>query len=632
MSVTRALVRSGAYHDSVVLMRLQAALAGLPGVADAAAVMGTPANRDLLAASGLLAPEAERARPEDLVVVVRAESAEAADAALQQVDALLAARGAAAAPGAFRPRTLAAAAKLLPAARWVLVSVPGRYAAAVAREALELGKNVFLYSDNVAVEDEAELKRAAGEKGLIVLGPDCGTAIVGGAGFGFANRVRRGSIGLVAASGTGLQAVASRIHALGAGVSQALGTGGRDLAPEIGGATAAQAIEALGRDPDTRVIVLVSKPPEAEVAARLLWRLEETGKPAVVCLLGLVPPLRRLGSVHFAAGLDAAAEVAVELEAKAKDQVGKKRVAAEPPSAKLEGERAVTDDARHGGRALRPEEGGSRVAPGPCAGRSRGEPAADTRRGAAPGDPRGFEPGQRFLRGLFAGGTLAYEALLALRPLAFPLYSNLSSFGVRRLPDLGKSLGHTILDLGDDELTVGRPHPMIDNSLRLRRLRQEAADPEVAAVLLDVVLGEGAHPDPAAELGPAVAAARAAAAGEGRQLEVVAWVVGTEGDPQGLARQVAALEAAGARVVRTVEEACGAWWGLGIGGRAAGEETPARPVDLAELAGPPAAINVGLEAFHESLVAQGAAAVHVDWRPPAGGNERLAGLLARMRS
>jgi FdrA protein len=583
--VLRCLVRSGAYHDSVVLMRLQAALAGLAGIVDAAAVMGTPANRELLAASGMLAPEAERARPEDLLIVVKAEREAAATAALGQVDALLAMRGAAAADGAFRPRTLAAAAKLLPETRWVLISVPGRYAAAVAREALELGRNVFLYSDNVPVEDEVTLKGAAREQGLLVLGPDCGTAIVGGVGFGFANRVRRGSVGLVAASGTGLQAVASGIHALGAGVSQALGTGGRDLAAEVGGATAAQAIDLLARDPETKAIVLVSKPPDPAVAASLLRQLQATGKPAVVCLVGLVPPVRRLGTVHFAAGLDAAAEKAVELAVDVAD---------------------VDEHQRH------PE-------------RSEGSGWGSA----------------RYLRALFSGGTLAYELLLALRPLVSPLYSNLSSSaaGVLSLPDLGRSQGHTVLDLGDDELTVGRPHPMIDNTLRLRRLRQEATDPEVAVILLDVVLGEGAHPDPAAELAPAIAAARTAAAGEGRRLEVIALLVGTDEDPQGLERQAAAFGEAGARVVRTIEEAVNRWWILELGAgqgdaadRDSGEEGRGAATSLDDLAGPPAAINVGLESFYQSLVAQGATAVQVDWRPPAGGNERLQEILARMRT
>ncbi len=310
-AVVRCAVRPGSYHDSVVLMQLQRALAALPGVLDAGVVMATPANRELLAASGLLPEEEMAAGPHDLLIAVKAESEAAAGEALARVDALLQVRRSDS-EQEFRPRSLASAFKLLPAARWVLISVPGRHAAGVAEEALDQGRNVFLYSDNVPVEREAALKRQARERGLLVLGPDCGTAIVGGIGLGFANRVRRGEIGLIGASGTGLQAIASQIHALGAGISQAIGTGGRDLSEEIGGITAIQALDLLRRDPETQTIVLVSKPPAPEVAARLLGIAQSAGKPVMVYFLGAPLPARRLGNLHFAASLSEAAELAVE--------------------------------------------------------------------------------------------------------------------------------------------------------------------------------------------------------------------------------------------------------------------------------------------------------------------------------
>ncbi|HEX6863379.1 MAG TPA: hypothetical protein VF414_11215, partial [Thermoanaerobaculia bacterium] len=266
----RCAVRAGAYYDSIVLMQLQRALAALPGVLDAGVVMATPANRDLLAASGLLPGEEVAAGPDDLLIAVQAESAAAAGEALARVDALLAVRRAGASGQEFRPRSLASAFKQLPEARWVLVSVPGRHAAAVAGEALDAGRNVFLYSDNVSLADELALKQKARSRGLLVMGPDCGTAIVGGTGLGFSNRTQRGRIGLIGASGTGLQAVVSHLHARGAGISQAIGVGGRDLSAEVGGITAAQALDLLARDPETEVIVLISKPPAPEVARRLI--------------------------------------------------------------------------------------------------------------------------------------------------------------------------------------------------------------------------------------------------------------------------------------------------------------------------------------------------------------------------
>ena len=554
--------RPGAYHDSIVLMRLQSALAKLPGVADAGVAMATEANLELLASNGLL-PEGTAAVAEDLLVVVKAETEMAAESALAEVDGLLARRRAAAGDD-YRPRSLEAAAKMLPDASWVLISVPGRYAAGVAGRALDLGRNVFLYSDNVSLEDEVALKQRARERGLLVMGPDCGTAIVGGTGLGFANRVRRGQVGLVGASGTGLQAITARIHALGAGVSQAIGTGGRDLSAEVGAVTAFQGLDLLARDSRTQVIVLVSKPPAPEVARRLLDAAQAVGKPVVVDFIGYPAPSQRLGHLHFASGLGETALAAVELLAT-------------------------------------PGEGDTQLVPEVV--------------------PR-VASDSSYLRGLFAGGTLAYEALQGLSTFLNPLHSNVHVAGVLPLEDLGRSRAHTVLDLGEDAFTVGRLHPMMDQELRLRRLRAEAADPHVGMILLDVVLGYGAHPDPAAELGPVIEEIRGQ-----RQIEILAVVIGTDEDPQNLDDQIDRLSSAGARVFRDVTEAVGYVHRR----RSTGSEAVAPEVSLDGLAAPLSAINVGLESFYDSLLAQDAQAVHVDWRPPAGGNEKLMAILRKMR-
>jgi FdrA protein len=442
----------------------------------------------------------------------------------------------------------------------------------VAREALGLGKNVFLYSDNVSLDDEVSLKAAAAEAGQLVMGPDCGTAIVNGVGLGFANRVRRGPVGLVAASGTGLQQVSARIHQLGSGITHGLGTGGRDLSEVVGAATARQCLDLLSRDPETRVIVLVSKPPSSQVAGELLDAARSAGKPVVVDFIGYVPASRQVDNLYFASTFDDAAELAV------------------------------------------------RLAPGQ--GHAAGEELS--LRG-------GHTGGGRYLRGLFSGGTLAYEALLLLQDYLPAVYSNVPLDKEYRLANSLVSQEHTIVDLGEDEFTVGRLHPMMDNDLRIRRLQQEVADPEVALILLDVVLGYGAHPDPAGELAPAIARARAAAAETGREVEVVIIVVGTDEDPQDLEAQIGKLRDAGARV-ETSNEAAARYAGRLL--RALNPtpvSPPSAPVDLSMLQRPVAAINVGLESFAESLAAQGAPVVHVDWKPPAGGNERLMGILERMK-
>jgi len=292
--ITKWHVRSGAYYDSVVLMQLQRGLLGLPGVLDVGVVMATPANCDLLAANHLL-PEAIAASPDDLLIVIRAESELSASSAMSEVDSLLARKRSSVSQD-FRPHSLSAAVKQLPEANWVLISVPGRYAAGVARDALELGKHVFLYSDNVSLADEIALKKTARQKGLLVMGPDCGTAIINGIGLGFANRVRRGPIGVVGASGTGTQAVTAQIHNLGAGISHAIGTGGRDLKSEVGAITAHQALDLLAHDAETQVIVLISKPPAPDVATQLISAAQNTGKPVVVYFIGYPPP--EIGRAH----------------------------------------------------------------------------------------------------------------------------------------------------------------------------------------------------------------------------------------------------------------------------------------------------------------------------------------------
>ncbi|MDQ4075573.1 MAG: hypothetical protein M3220_04915, partial [Chloroflexota bacterium] len=382
MPVTRAEIRHGVYYDSIVLMQLQGSLAAMRGVLDAGVMMGTAVNKEILAQSNLLTENAQRAGPDDLVIVVRAGDERAAEAALREVDSLLGRRESAQ-QGEYRPQSLEVAAKMMPEARWVVVSVPGRYAADVAREALRLGKHVFLYSDNVSLEDEISLKQDAAQKQLLVMGPDCGTAIINGVGLGFANRARRGPIGLVAASGTGLQAVAAHIHELGSGISHAIGTGGRDLSREVDGLATKQALDLLVRDPETKVIVLVGKPPAPEVADAVLDLAQSVGKPVVIDFIGYSPPLKQMGNIYFATTLDEASTIAV-------------RVAeARQP---LTGGPTTSGNTEVGsGDETSPSNVSALRSPLP-----------------APRPDLPFAPGQRYLRALFSGGTLAYEALLLL--------------------------------------------------------------------------------------------------------------------------------------------------------------------------------------------------------------------------
>ncbi|MBV9789547.1 MAG: acyl-CoA synthetase FdrA [Chloroflexi bacterium] len=467
------LIKPHAYHDSVTLMSISQQLAALPGVAQAVIVMATEHNKTLLADVGLLTDEARAALPDDLVIAMEAEDATAMAAAIEAAEVALKRGGASRGDDATiaAPRTLNAALKQLPDADLAVISVPGAFAKREALRALHSGLNVLLFSDNVALEDEIELKQLAREKGLLCMGPDCGTAILGGVGLCFANVVRRGTIGIVSASGTGAQEVSVLIDRYGGGVSQLIGTGGRDLRPEVGGLMMRSGIELLARDEQTETILLISKPPHPEVAATVLADLRASGKRGIACLLGYRGELP--ADVELATNLRDAAALAVGQAALAQDDIAL-------------GEIAQT-------QARRIPAGGSR------------------------------------LRGLFSGGTLCDEAKLTLA-------------------QMGLSERAELIDYGDDQYTVGRPHPMIDWTLRLQQLRATASDPTTAVLLLDVVLGYGSHPDPASVLAPVL-----------REIAqpVVVYVCGTDADPQGRSHQIAQLQAAGAIIGDSNYEAAG---------------------------------------------------------------------------
>ena len=495
MAEVYSRVFANSYRDSVELMQIAAELEALVGIERAGLVMATPANQEVLVAAGLLSEAAAAAGPNDLVVAVAADSAEVAEQALELAAARVSGSGAAGSGPTTRtdPRTIAEAQAELGSANLALISTPGTYATAEAMKALKRELNVFLFSDNVPIEDEIELKAMARHKGLLVMGPDCGTAILDGIPLGFANVVRRGSIGLVAASGTGLQQVSCLIDRFGAGVSQAIGVGGRDLDERVGGTMMLAGLERLAADPGTAVIVLTSKPPAASVAARVLDATRQVGKPVVINFLGGDPAAIEAAGAIPAGTFEAAAAIstAIALGRPIPRDVG----------AIIERSRRDGDD----------------------------DDDADTWPSAARNAATDLRVGQWRIRGLFSGGSLAGEAKLILR----------AAFGADR------ANRHEILDLGDDEYTVGRPHPMIDPRLRNEHLRAAGADPSTAVVLLDVVLGYGAHADPAGELVGAIQGARDTARNEGRVFAVVASVCGTPGDPQGSATQEARLAAAG---------------------------------------------------------------------------------------
>lgn len=465
MSSTAYSVRHHTYVDSVQLMRVARTLESIPGILRVAALMATPANKDLFNEAGFSGEEIETAAVDDLVVGVMAGTNEQASAAMAGLDALLNPDGAATAMA--DPADLEGALARLPGANLVLISTPGEFAAAEIEHALERDLHVFCFSSNVPLEDEVRLKRLARERGLLLMGPDCGTAIIAGVGLGFANVVRRGPVGIVSASGTGSQEVSCLIHAGGSGVSHLIGTGGRDLSDEVGGVTALAGLQALMVDADTRVVVLVAKAPGQLMLSRLAQVIDAAPKPVVTCYLGR----------------------------------------------KVPGSCATLEDAA--AQALRLMD-----MPPLFAGGGSSRPAREPVRGK--------------VLGLFAGGSLRLEAQTILNGEA------------------------ELLDMGSEELTRGRPHPMIDPTLRRERIRKAGDDPTVGALLLDVVLGVGAASDPAGDLVPAIIAARDAASKAGRDLIVIASLVGTDADPQGLESQRRKLRDAGVAVFETSSQAAAA--------------------------------------------------------------------------
>ena len=473
-------VRRGFYLDSVALMQLSAELAALAAVEDAVAMTGTPSNLQIMREAGLLAPPGEAAGPNDLVVAVRAAGEAEAEEALARARSALAREVAPEEVGEWRPRTLDGAVDRMRDANLVLVSTPGAHAEREARRALDRGLNVMLFSDNVPLAAERALKDRAHALGLLVMGPDCGTAYIAGAPIAFANVVPRGRVGVVAASGTGLQEVAVLLARAGAGISHGIGVGGRDLSDAVGGVSTLDAIDLLASDPGTEHLILVSKPPGPRTARIVFERIAASGKPCTAVVFGAddfkVPPG---GPVPV-------------------------------PTLKDAVERAT----------------GCPIAPG--------YDAATIARSEA----ERLTAGRHALRGLFCGGTLATEAHAVLAAAGIGAVSG----PVSPAPP-GSNSPHVVIDLGADEYTVGRPHPMIDPALRTEKLHEVLADPRVAVVLLDVVLGLGAHPEPARPVCDAVGDAVRGTGGD--RPAVIASVCGTGDDPQDHARQAAMLRDSG---------------------------------------------------------------------------------------
>ncbi len=568
-------LRRGEYHDSVTLLRVSQAAAAVPGVVAAQVAMATPLNLDLAASLGFPVPTGGIVN--DLIVALRG-TGDGVRAGLAAVEQALTTRTTPSddGPHRTRPRTVRAAGRAHPDARVVLLSVPGPAVLAEALDAIEAGRHVMIFSDNVPVADELVLKRAAADAGVLVMGPDCGTAILGGVGLGFANVLSAAGgprVGVVAASGTGAQQLTCLLDDAGVAVSHVLGVGGRDLSADVGALGTLAALDVLDADPSTDHIALISKPADPAVTA--VVRAHAAGLTTPVTLLIVGPG---------------------------------------------------------GGDITRGAERLVATAGGRMPARRSWSPAAAPTRPTPPSPPTPPTPPAGSLRGLYSGGTLADEAMLVLAGPIGDVRSNIPLRPDLVLPPGAPATGHLVLDLGDDAYTTGRPHPMIDPTLRLALLAEHAADPDVSVVLLDVVLGHAADPDPAAGLAPAIVAARA----RRPDLAVVIALVGTAADPQDRERQAGALADAGAHVFASNAAAARAAASFAAGtpdrGRSARPPRPdhphegvpvgpRRPVALDLLDPPDRVICAGVDLLADALREQGVDVVEVDFRPPTGGDD-----------
>ncbi len=486
MSIVKTHLIHQEYRDSVQLMRAASSVSKeIEGVQIASVMMGTPKNKPLLEEVGLLTPEAIAADANDIVISIRADSLTTADAAIKFIIEHLSQSVQTSHDSTLLYRSIRGALGGLPDANLAVISVPGEYAARDSHIALMNGLNVLLFSDNVSLEDEVRLKKEAHKEGLLLMGPDCGTAMIKNVGLGFCNIVNPGPIGIIAASGTGTQEVMTLCHHLNLGITHAIGTGSRDVKDLVGGITMIAGLHALERDPSIELIILVSKPPEETTMANVLKEINNCSKPVIINFLG-----KKHGyceNVDQSVTVDTLEEAAYT--ASTFFQTGKLTRELVHFDAELEIDKILNNLAT----TLNPE--------------------------------------QKFIRGLFAGGTFTFEAVQIIRDL-FPedesINTNVHLEGTTFIDDVTQSYRHTLIDMGADEFTVGKPHPMIDQTERTQRFLKEIQDPETAVILVDFVLGYGSHPNPVLDMEDAFQLWKK----KERKIPIIAHVCGTQLDPQ----------------------------------------------------------------------------------------------------
>jgi FdrA protein len=492
MVMIRTIIRENDYHDSVFLMNIAEQVQGVEGLKQIVIVMGTETNKTLLRDLGMLDFQASAATTNDMIIAIEVEKEEMIEEILIKINNLLSQKPKKDKETMNFP-SLEMALRDSPEVNLALISVPGEFAANEAKKVVMKGINAFIFSDNVPIAEELELKNLASSKGVFVMGPGCGTSLINGIAIGIMSAVRPGPIGIVGASGSGIQTIAALIDRSGLGISQAIGTGGRDLSDEVGGITMMQGIEFFEADGNTKVLVIVSKPPGPKTLNRILERISRCRKPVVINILGGDRELlEKSGSISASTLEEAAIQAVNQVKGESTGKSVRKYV---PLSRNKKTISLINSEINK------------------------------------------FGSQQKYLRGLFCGGTLCEEAILILKDFIDNLYSNVSLPDCLPLRDVNTSHENCLIDMGAEEFTRGKPHPVLEPEILKPRLWKEGSDPEVAVVLLDFILGYGAHPDPAGVLAETITLIKERAKEENRHLSIVASVCGTENDPQNLYNQ-----------------------------------------------------------------------------------------------
>ncbi|WP_434778259.1 acyl-CoA synthetase FdrA [Neisseria sp. Ec49-e6-T10] len=549
-----SVIKNGVFQDSVSLMLLSKKLADMPKVSKISIMMGTNANKEIFENTGLLTQEISAAKASDLCIAIEGDDESVVPAVIEAVNAFLEDQSVQRKSSSYaQVKSLKGALNHMNNANLALISIAGKYAAREAKKALDNHLNVFIFSDNVSVKDELALKQYAHQNKLIVMGPDCGTGTIKNIPLAFSNLNRKGSIGVIGASGTGIQAVLSGVDYLGEGISHAIGLGGRDLSSQIGGISALDAIEMLAHDNNTDMIVFVSKPPAKEVKEKVIAKLKSQEKPVVAIFLG-ENNTHSDGNIEFAATLDQAAQKAVARQQRINEAKAKAKMSTE----------------------------------------------------------------QTQIRGLFCGGTLASEAAMLLANALDVPFSGDHPEGVMFAHN-----GHSVIDLGDDVYTVNRAHPMIDPSVRNELILKAGTDPKTAVVVMDMVIGFGAHENPAEQAAQTIEAARAQRKAEDGQVTYIAAICGTDEDYQDIRLQKKILKDAGVMLLSNNREAIEAAVRITQQTEPYKQLTSSTEQTSTLIQDGPKVINIGLRSFADDLLKSKANVVQVNWAPPAGGDEQL---------